>query len=86
MPVQVKMRGEAGHALWEEGGEFAAHVAAVKKALGSERVKQVASATKGEEIVRALIGAPELKVERKVVNKDRDTALQYKERGNDFFR
>ena len=91
MPVQTDMKEEKvvaadTCALWADGGEFAAHVAAVKKALGPDRVRLVANATKGEEIVKQLAGQPGLKVEQRVINKDRDTALQFKEQGNDLFR
>jgi hypothetical protein len=85
--AEIKETTTAAAAFWEEGGEFAAHVAAVKKALGPERVKQLTSgSSKAEEVVKQLISLPGLKVERQVVNKDKEVALQFKEQGNDLFR
>ncbi len=83
----VAVQGDTAPALWAEGGEFAAHAAAVKRALGPERVKQLTAARKEEEVVKQLSSLPcALKVERSVLSKDKETALQYKEQGNDLFR
>jgi hypothetical protein len=60
MTVHAETNGTtaAAAAFWEEGGEFAAHVAAVKKALGPERVKQLAASSRAEEVAKQLTGLP----------------------------
>lgn len=74
-----------GCVLWEEDGDFAAHVAAVKRALGPAGVSQLLR-KREEEVVKQLMSLPGLAVERSFINKDKETALQFKEQGNDFFR
>jgi len=88
MPVATKM-GKFEGALFAEGGDFDLYYKRIKKSIAGEKLKQFAALSEPEERAKFLLGLPDIssiKVEASGSIRNLEKALEFKEKGNDFFR
>jgi len=88
MPVQLKMRKFEG-LLFTEGGDFDIYYRKLKKNVSGEKLNQFGTLDKPVERAKFLLGLPainSIKVEAAASIRDLEKALEFKEKGNDFFR
>jgi len=88
MPVQSKM-GKFEGVLFAEGGEFDLYYKNIKKQVKGDNLKQFGAISSSEERAKFLLGLPDInaiKVEAATSIRNLEKALEFKEKGNDFFR
>jgi len=88
MPVQSKM-GKFEGVLFAEGGDFDIYYRKIKKNVSGDKLKPFSILNKPEERANFLLGLPEvnnIKVEAGASIINLEKALEFKEKGNDFFR
>jgi len=75
--------------LFGEGGEFDLYYKKIKKSVSGDKLKQFGVISSSEERAKFLLGLPEInaiKVEAAASIRNLEKALEFKEKGNDFFR
>jgi len=88
MPVQSKM-GKFEGVLFAEGGDFDIYYKNIKKNVTGDKLKQFGAINTSEERAKYLLGIPDInaiKVEAASSIRSLEKALEFKEKGNDFFR
>jgi len=88
MPVLSKM-GKFEGLLFTEGGDFDIYYRKLKKDVIGDKLKQFGSLDNPEERAKFLLGLPDINniiVEAAASIRDLEKALEFKEKGNDFFR
>eukprot|EP00092_Neocalanus_flemingeri_P004085 GFUD01004397.1.p1 GENE.GFUD01004397.1~~GFUD01004397.1.p1 ORF type:complete len:687 (+),score=157.59 GFUD01004397.1:181-2241(+) len=88
MPVQSKM-GKFEGVLFAEGGDFDVYYRKIKKNVNSDKLKQFGVLNTPEDRAKFLVDLPEIdsiNVEAATSIRNLEKALEFKEKGNDFFR
>lgn len=88
MPVQSKM-GKFEGVLFAEGGDFDLYYRKIKKSVNGDKLKQFGAFNTPEDRANFLLGLPDInniKVEAATSIRSLEKAVEFKEKGNDFFR
>ena len=88
MPVQSKM-GKFEGVLFAEGGDFDLYYRKIKKSVNGDKLKQFGALNRPEDRGNFLLGLPDInniKVEAATSIRSLEKAVEFKEKGNDFFR